>query len=136
MVGLVVSASTARAQATDPLSVVTAFNAALNAHDGAAALALLADDAVVKTPSGNVYTGKQQIAAYVQGLFAQDYRAEVDSQQIQVAGNQVTSKGKVWLNDWRQLGIAPLESIAVATVEGGKISSLSATLTADSAARL
>src|SRR5262249_38396551 len=73
---------------------------------------------------------------YVQGLFAQGYFAEVDSQQIQVSGNQVTSRGKVWLNDWRQLGIAPLESIAMATVQNGKISSLSATLTPDSAARL
>src|SRR5262249_31804117 len=119
----VVPTRAATAQATDPLTVVTIFNAALNTHDGAGALALLADDAVVKTPSGNVYSGKQQITTYVHGRFAQGCFAEVDSQQIQVSGNQVTWRGKVWLNAWRQLGIAPLESIAMATVQNGKISS-------------
>jgi hypothetical protein len=126
----------AAAQPADPLAVVTAFNTALNAHDGATALALLADDAVVKTPSGTVYTGKQQIGAYVQGLFAQHYQAQVDSQRIQVMGNMVTSPGKVWLDDWRTLGIAPLDSIAEAIVQGGKIISLSAVLTPESAAKL
>jgi limonene-1,2-epoxide hydrolase len=128
--------SVAVAQLADPLAVVTAFNTALNAHDGAAALALLADDAVVTTPSGTVYMGKQQIGAYVQGLFAQNYQAQVDSQRIHAIGSLVTSQGKVWLDEWRTLGIAPLDSIAEATVQGGKISSLRAVLTPESAARL
>jgi ketosteroid isomerase-like protein len=91
---LVACPRVAAAQPADPLAVVTAFNSALNAHDGATALALLADDAVVTTPSGTVYRGKQQIGVYAQGLFAQHYQAQVDSQPIQVIGNKVTSPGQ------------------------------------------
>ena len=133
---LVASPARGAAQATDPLSVVTAFNEALNAGNGGAALALVADDAVVRTPGGGVYVGTEQIGAYAQGLIAQHYRAEVDPGDAQLVGERVISRGRVWLDDWRRLGIAPLESVAEAVVRDGKIRSLTATLTPASAAKL
>jgi LPXTG-motif cell wall-anchored protein len=126
----------ASAQTADPVAVVTAFGEALNAGDGATALGLFADDAVVRTPGGGVYTGKQQIGAYAQALIAQHYHAEVDRRDVQVAGERVISRGKVWLDEWRQLGIAPLESIAEAVVRDGKIVSLMGSFTPESAAKL
>lgn len=128
--------SGAAAQPADPTAVVKVFNDALNAGDGATALAQFADDATVRTPSGSVFTGKQQIGQYAQGLIAQHYRADVDPSSVQVSGERVTSRGMVWLDDWRTLGIAPLESIADAVVRNGKIASISATLTPEAARKL
>ncbi len=121
------------AQTEDPVGVVAAFEAALDAGNVEAALALLADDAVVTAQSG-VYRAKGPIRGYLEGLVAQNYHAEVDSRDV--AADTVTTRGRASLDDWRRLGVAPLEVVAEVVVRTGKIRTLSAALTPAAAARL
>ncbi len=124
----------AYAQPTDPLSVVTASETAVNAHDVEAALALFADDAVVKTPF-NVYVGRDQIRRFLQGAVAQNVQDEPFGSP-RVAGDTVNWAGKVSYDEWRKLGVAPLETLTEAVVQGGKIRTLSAEFTPEAAERL
>jgi uncharacterized protein (TIGR02246 family) len=104
LTALLISATGAHAQATDPLSVLRAFDTAMNARDVEAALALFAEDAVFNAPSGS-FRGRGQIRGYLQSLVTRNYRSE--ELQTQVAGNRVTSRGSVFLDEFRTLGIAP-----------------------------
>jgi hypothetical protein len=54
----------------------------------------------------------------------------------QVVGERVTWTNNTSVDPWRKLGIAPLQGQGDATVHGGKIVSLTITLTPDSMAKL
>jgi uncharacterized protein (TIGR02246 family) len=123
------------AQATGPVAVKNAFDAALNAHDVDAALATFADDAVFRTPGGMVLTGKPQIRPYLQGLVAENYRAEVVETR-QVAADTVTSRGHIAVDQFRRLGLASVEATAEAVVRGGRITSFATALTPAGVARV
>ena len=123
----------ASAQATDPVAVARAFGEAENAHDVERTVALFADDAVVETPFGN-FTGMDQIRKFIQGLVAgniqtvgRDYRA---------SGDQVSFISAATTDDFRRMGVAPVDFRIEGTVREGKIRRWVVTLTPESAAKL
>lgn len=124
---------TVQAQPNDPAGVMEAFRAAMNRQELNAALALFADDATVTTPSGSRYVGTERIGAYLRQLIALNYHSTVDPQNVQVQGDRTFSIAQIGLDDWRAIGLPFLDSTADAVVRGGKIQSLDALLTPESA---
>ncbi len=128
------------AAAEDPLSVVEALDATLNAQNVDGALALFADDATVRQsppPPGSTgpYLGKAAVRTFLASIVAQHIHFDLAAPR-QVAGERVTWINNTSIDPWRNLGIAPLQGQGDATVHGGKIVSLTITLTPDSMAKL
>jgi hypothetical protein len=137
MVLLVVFASPVAlyAQESSPEVVINAAIDAWNLGDVDALKALYADDAVVSFPDWDeTITGQEQVDAWIEGLAASNFVIEPES--IQVEGDTVTVVAKVWADESRALGVAPLVTTDVYTVEGGLIASQTSTLTEESAAKL
>ena len=116
-----------------PAAVVAAFDAALNAGDLDAVLGLFAEDAVVRTQTGT-YTGPQQLRSLFRGLLAEHFQFQTSDRRV--SGDTETHTARVSTDEWRRLGIAPLEARAEVVVRGGKISSFAVTYTPESLARL
>jgi len=124
----------ALAQSTaDPRAVVDAFDAALNAGNVEATVALFAPDAVIRT-QGRVYAGTGQIRALFTELVAQHIR--FDSADHKVTGDTETHTATVSRDDWRNLGIAWLDASAEVVLQAGKIRTFTVTYTPDSLERL
>ena len=125
--------------ADDPLSVINALDTTLNAQNIDGALALVADDAVVRSPpqpgATGVYEGKAAVQTYLAGIVAQHIHFDLAAPR-QVVGERVTWLNNTSIDPWRTLGIAPLQGQGDATVRGGKIASLTITLTPESMAKL
>ena len=123
-------AAAAQAQPTDPVSVVTTY---VREFPGDAALDLLSDDAVITIippPPGTsgVWTGKEEIRSkLVPFARGQNARAEIVGSPV-VEGNKVTARVMVQANDFRRLGVGPVEHRYEVVVEGGKIKSETATM--------
>jgi hypothetical protein len=123
------------AQEADPAAVVNAAIDAWNAGDVDALKALFADDAVAYFPDwGDTETGAEEIGAWIEDLVAANFVIEPES--IEVEGDTVTVVAKVWADPSRALGIAPLVTMDVYTVQGGQITSQTSTLTEESSAKL
>jgi len=123
------------AQEADPAAVVNAAMDAWNAGDVDALKALFADDAVAYFPDwGDTETGAEEIGAWIEDLVAANFVIEPES--IEVEGDTVTVVAKVWADPTRALGIAPLVTTDVYTVQGGQITSQTSTLTEESSAKL
>jgi ketosteroid isomerase-like protein len=129
------------AQATDPGSVVTAFYAATNAGDVAAAQALVTADAVLTfavgnpaRPEGVRFSGPDGVRARLQMTEPENVVDEISN--LQVSGDRVSFAGLHANNGFRRLGISPLEYRGEATVQGGKIASLTMTFTPAAVAKL
>jgi ketosteroid isomerase-like protein len=127
------------AQETDPESIAGALVEALMAKDVNAALALLADDAVVTvipppTGTSGVFTGKEEIRAWYEQLVSWNFRAEISN--FQVDGDQATWTTKAWADPYEPLGILPLEYHAEGAFRDGKIASYTDTMTEESVAEL
>ncbi|MDY7077291.1 MAG: nuclear transport factor 2 family protein [Chloroflexota bacterium] len=122
--------------AAESISVINAALDAWNAGDVAALEALYADDAVACFPDwgDECTTGAEEIGAWIEELVAANFSIEAES--IEVEGDTVTVVAKVWADPTRELGIAPLVTIDVYTVQGGKITSQTSTLTEESTAKL
>lgn len=136
LVGVALPARQAQAQAMDPMTVFNTFHAAVNAHDMDAALALIAPDAVVQFPNQpppNVFKGTQEIRTWLEADFAQ--HIYVVTENVQVAGERVTWTARVDVDDLRPLGIT-LVGTAEATIQDGKFTSFSYTLTDETLAKL
>ncbi|MCK6627066.1 MAG: nuclear transport factor 2 family protein [Anaerolineae bacterium] len=124
---------TALAQEPDPLTVMEAYDLALEAKDVEGALALFADEAVLTTRQGQ-FVGKEEIRAWLERLVTQNERIEVFGRQA--TGDKVIWQNKFFRADLPALKDAPLEANAEATIEAGKIKTFSSVLTDDSQARL
>jgi ketosteroid isomerase-like protein len=127
------------AQDADPASIAGALVEALMAKDIDAAMALLADDAVVTvipppTGTSGVFTGKEEIRAWYELLVSWNFRAEISN--FQVEGDKATWTTRTWADPFEPLGILPLEYHAEGVFRDGKIVSYTDTMTEDSAARL
>ncbi len=145
-----------------PESVVTAFDAALNAHDVKAGLDLFADNGFVHDQSRETYssllsyeytgtlaptcrlfadqpacayTGKDRIGDWLRQLALDNIQVQ-EVGNYQVSGNNMTWNLAISIDDYRRLSIAPLMSIGEAMIQGGKIQSLTLSLTTESTARL
>lgn len=129
----VLSPTGVQAQADSPLAIARALVAAESAHNVEAAVALFADDATVVVP---LYTRntREGIRAWQQELADQNFEAEFVSPQVD--GNWVTWTGKISLDPWRRLGVAPLDGQWEMTVEAGRIKFFRFSLTPDSTAKL
>jgi hypothetical protein len=127
------------AQDTDPESVAGALMEALMAKDIDAAMALVADDAVVTvipppTGTSGVFTGKEEIRAWYEQLVAWNFRAEMSN--FQVNGDKATWTTKAWADPFEPLGILPLEYHADGVFQNSKIASYTDTMTEESVAKL
>ena len=114
--------------AQDPAAVVTAFVNAVSAHNTDAALALVAENAVVTlkisesmgAPAADVLTGKAQIRA----AFIDSAPAGLQVVSMQVSGDTATATLSADANEaLRSMGIAQMGFVLVATVENGLITS-------------
>lgn len=125
----------------DPAEALAALDAALNAHDLGAALALFADGAVVRyeppppAPAPALYRGKQEIRGLLERLIAQGVR--VESEGYSASGERATSHGRaVYAAGHERLGGNPVFLEAEALVREGKIASLTFTFSPESLARM
>jgi hypothetical protein len=128
---LLFSAVGVSAQATDPLAVMQASLAALNA--GKVDAATVADDAVF-TIAGRSARGKEEVLRMIADDVAN--HTQVEATNFQVAGTKVTYSFKLSSDLFRGLGIEVINGTTEAVIEDGKIKSLTATPTPESAARL
>lgn len=132
------SATAVAAQPTEPAQVIAAFQTALNAGNVEAAVALFAEDAVVtlQPPLNQTYRGKAAIRGWFEHLVAVHFHGEVVSPP-QTMGERVRYLARVTAHDeFRQLGVLPLEVPVEATFRAGKIQSYTVGLTPESAAKL
>jgi hypothetical protein len=134
-VALLGAPAPAAAQVPDTLTVVIAFENALLARNVEAAVALFADDAVIITPAGNEIRGREPIRAYLAQLVAQNVDFQLVGER-RVTGEREQHTALFSIDDWRRLGIAPLEVTADITVRGGLIRSFATALTPSSQAKL
>lgn len=141
LVALSLSPAVLRAQATDPVAVLEASDAAYNAHDLEAISAIFADDAVrqlVPPPSpesSGIWRGKQEIRAQWQREFALNARVERIG-EYQASGDTVSGRARYWDDSLIQLGVAPIEYTIEVKVNGAKITSSTITTTPESVARI
>ena len=126
------------AQETDPVQVCygPAYEAFL-AGEQACDPAIWAEDAVQTSIIGDMvttYTGVDEICAHFEELLASGFTMEITVQSVE--DSTVTSESKVWDNDTRALGVAPLVGTEVCVVENGQIKSLTWTISEASLAAL
>lgn len=136
LAGVFALAPAGYAQTTDPVAVLNAFNAAVNAHDVDAALALFAPDAIAQFPNQpppNVYRGTQEIRTWLQADAAQ--HIQVTASNVKVTGDRVTWDASIVIDDVRPLGIS-LDGSAEAVIQNGKIGSFTFTLSDETLAKL
>jgi len=137
-----------------PSSVASSFDADLNNHNSSAALTLFADGATVSDLSdialcsqstncngfyfGRVgaYVGTTQIRGWLDQLVSINVQLNDTRYVFDVSGNNVSWRVDVSVDEYRMLGVSPLEANLRATVENGKFSSLSIELTVESARKL
>ena len=139
LVGVLASPVTLYAQATDAESVLKAVSEALNVKDVDKAIALVADDAVLTLapapPGGTgVYRGKEQIHARFKEVVA----ANTDHKfgRCQTQGDKVTCSATVLDDAMRSMGLSALDFTVEATAQGGKLKSVTWTLSPDALAKL
>jgi len=132
-----------------PSSVATSFDIDLNSQDSSAASALFADGATVADLSNiaclpgpppscqgqNLFVTETQIRGWLEQLVSINIQLN-GTQVLHVSGNNVSWTAQVSVDEYRRLGVAPLEADFNATVENGKFSSLSIELTAQSIVKL
>lgn len=119
-----------------PEEVIGAANEAWNAGDVETLKTLFADDAVVCFPDwGDECTnGGEAIATWIEELVAANFVIEPES--VEVTGDTITVVAEVWADPTRELGIAPLVTQDVYTVQGGQITRQTSTLSEESATKM
>jgi ketosteroid isomerase-like protein len=102
----------------DPYHLIEAFNAAWNAHDLPAALALCTPDVVFETtdpaPDGRRLVGQVAVGEAWRQVFDLP-RARFDFEEIMVAADRVVQR---WRFDW---GTGHVRGVDVMTVRAGQI---------------
>jgi hypothetical protein len=122
--------------AAERAAVVNAAHEAWNAGDIGSLTPLFAEDATVCFPDfgGECSAGAEEIATWIEELVVSNFVIYPES--VEVEGDTVTVVAEVWADPTRELGIAPLVTRDVYTVEDGQITNQTSTLTEGSAARL
>lgn len=129
-------ASVAGAQtAADPLAIFNAFNSTNNAGDVEGALNLFTEDAVVKFPPMDTYTGKAEIRKWREGAKLHQDRVEVVGPS-QVSGNKLTTVIRLVNTETKAAGIDYFELKDEVTVQDGKIKELVGTPTPETLLKL
>jgi hypothetical protein len=132
-------------------AIATAFDMALNNHDPDAALALFSDSAIVSDPSNiacfsppcysnpTLGIGAFDTPVQIRGWLQQLVKENIEVKEVgsfNVTGNHVAWTVEITQDEYRRLNIAPLVATVEATVQGGKIDSLTIELTQESATKL
>jgi hypothetical protein len=135
-------------------AIATAFDMALNNHDTDAALALFSDSAIVSDPSNIACFSESANPCYsnptlgigafdtpvqIRGWLQQLVKENIEVKEVgsfNVTGNHVAWTVEITQDEYRRLNIAPLVATVEATVQGGKIDSLTIELTQESATKL
>jgi hypothetical protein len=130
---LVVTASRPAAQSADDEAVLKARGTALLERNVDAVLQQFADDALVVSSSGRLLKGRDQIRSWVQDQVERGQREELGPRYQQ--GTKLSWPGKVYRDDWQQIGISPLEVTHDAILREGKIHFFNTSFTPESAAR-
>jgi hypothetical protein len=120
--------------APPPDSVAVKLAQAVNAQDLDAALALFAEDAIVNTGGLAPFTGKAEIQAWLEGMFADNFKLKIEI--LEVNGDKVVEKDTMTMNSMAVLGIPSLEGISEITVQGVEITALNFTFTEESLSKL
>ena len=130
-------------------SLASSFDNDLNDHNSSAALALFEDGATVSDLSNiaclpgpppscegqNLFVGKTQIGGWLEQLVTINVQLN-ETQAFHASDNNVSWAVTVSVDEYRRLGVAPLEAFLNGTVENERFSSLSIELTAGSTERL
>ncbi len=119
---------------SSPLDVAQALIAAENSNDVDTAVAQFADDAVVTLADGSVFDTPDGIRGWQQSLADGHFRLEPVN--IQVDGNHVSWTGEIWLDAFRNLGIAAMGGNWALDIEGGKVKTFDFTFTSDALTKL
>jgi ketosteroid isomerase-like protein len=104
--------------AASPDMIVKSYVESANSGDFDKTFAFYADDAVVKLNDGRVFTGKEEIAKWLQEDVKTTRSAPKD---FSVSGDVVTVHGMVTLARFEPLGINPLAYDLTVVVKDGKI---------------
>jgi hypothetical protein len=113
------------AQETNPMSVVEAWNDAMNAGDADAALASLADDAFIKLVPppieghDGIFRGKGEIRTWWEGLYALNGASTLSN--CQGDGETVTCNLTYTDDQLQSIGVASIDNEFVVIVRDGKI---------------
>jgi hypothetical protein len=130
---LVVTTSRPAAQRAEDEAVLTARETALLQRNVDAVLQQFADDALVVSSSGRLLGGRDQLRSWVQDQVERSQREEAGPRYQQ--GTKLSWPGKVYRDDWQQMGISPLEVTQDAIIREGKIHFFNTSFTPESAAR-
>jgi ketosteroid isomerase-like protein len=127
------------AQEPDPMSIVNAWVAALNAGDIDGALSYVADDAVAtivppQPGTSGVFTGKEEIRGWYEIIVGE--HGVTTLSDCQVEGETVTCVNTYATDSITALGLDSLVAEWVAVVRDGKLQSYSWTITEESLAEL
>jgi hypothetical protein len=114
-------------------AVLKARETALLERNVEAVLQQFADDALVVSSSGRLLRGRDQIRSWVQDQVERSQREEAGPRYQQ--GTKLSWPGKVYRDDWQQMGISPLEVTQDAIIREGKIHFFNTSFTPESAAR-
>ncbi|MBI5301435.1 MAG: nuclear transport factor 2 family protein [Chloroflexi bacterium] len=123
----------------DPASLIKDLVGVLNAGNVDAVMAFFADAAtqtMQPPPAGQsgVWTGKEQIRGFFQGLIADHFSVELSN--VKVAGDKITYTCTFSTDSYKKLGVAPIVAVEDAVFEGGKIKSKTITVTPESLAKI
>jgi hypothetical protein len=130
---LAVTASRTEAQRAEDEAVLKARETALLERNVDAVLQQFADDALVVSSSGRLLQGRDQLRSWVQDQVERRQREEAGPRYQQ--GTKLSWPGKVYRDDWQQMGISPLEVTQDAIIREGKIHFFNTSFTPESAAR-
>ena len=121
-----------------PADRLRAVGMALNAGDVDGALAHFAADATVHpvTQGGETFVGTAQIRVWMERLVAGHFHTEFGPNPT-VTGHRVVWPSQLWLDAWRNLGVAPAGVVLDVEVnDAGLIHSFGSTLTPETQSRL
>jgi len=85
------------AEPPDPVAVIDAYTAAINAWNVEAALAFVADDAVYLRPGGR-FVGRDEVGGFIEGLVRQQAEIELLGER-EAFGTYVRWRSRVTLHD-------------------------------------
>ncbi len=107
------------AQAADPISVIRAFQHAVNAEDVDAATALFAHDALVSNTLGRQFTGSDRIRNLIQANV--DAGLHLVPEHLRAQGNRVTWSVTESNSIYKKLGLSLVEMTTAVVVQAGRI---------------
>jgi ketosteroid isomerase-like protein len=108
---------------TDPIELIKAFDAAINAGDVDLTLAFFSADGYIKSPmDSKIYAGKEQVRQWIEN---QVNKIHVVSRNHRLTGDTVVWEGRVTGELVKQMGLSSLDEIAEAIVRDGKVVSFS-----------